>query len=194
MAEHQRHGGENLRRRRAAGDVPGLGGVEGAGFFQREGDAGLDQEAGLFGHVAMAAQYEGEIRLQRRAHLTIIGVNRAAGAFGQRRGAARIGIADADDGGVAHFQHGIGVERRVPVRNANQNDAHVGFPPFWGARVSAPQGRSKGVVSSAMPALAKKSGPSSETGLPRQGRFVNGRPSLSTATPAFSPQPRPMAV
>jgi hypothetical protein len=63
VAHHQRHGCERSRGRRAERDVACLRGVQRAGFLDRERDTRFDQEAGLVGHVAVAAEHESKVRV-----------------------------------------------------------------------------------------------------------------------------------
>jgi hypothetical protein len=102
-----------------------IGGGDGARLFHRERDTLGDQVARLLRHVAMAPEGEGEVRLQTRAHVAIVGEGRAAWLRRNFLGARDVGIADADHGHVRHCQQGIEIEGRVPVRHADQHDAHT---------------------------------------------------------------------
>jgi hypothetical protein len=55
-------------------------------------------------------------------------------------------------------------------------------------------GRSNPCASSGRPAFSYRSGPSSDVAALLHIRFTNTLPPISTATPSFSPHPRPIAV
>ena len=107
VTKYHRHRGEHLRRGGALGDVPGLGCVQRAGLFHREGNAAVDQEARDLGHVAMPAQRKRKVGMQARAHLPVVGEGGTMRAPGQRFGARHVRIADTDDGHVRHLQHRV---------------------------------------------------------------------------------------
>ena len=115
IADHKRHRREQVGLRGAGGDVVRIGRGDGTWLFHRERDAFGDQEARLVCHVAMAAEGEGEVRLQPGAHLAIVGERGAARLGGDLRGARGVGVADADHRDVRHCQQRVQVEGCVPV-------------------------------------------------------------------------------
>ena len=145
VAEHHRHGGEHARRGGAVGDVMRLRRVQRARLLHGEGDAAVDQEAGFLRHVAVPPQGEGEVGLQPGAHLFVVGEGWAFGFRRGRFGAGHVGIADADDRDVLHLQRRVEVERRVPVGDTDQYDAH-GPLLFVGPHGSARGPSVKGVM------------------------------------------------
>ena len=138
IAQHEGHGGEHAGLGGARGDVVHLRAADAAGLFHREGNLLRDQEARLLRHVAMPAEREREVRPQLRAHVAIVGEGGTAGLRRHRLGArARSGSLTPTIVDVGQFQRGVEIERRMPVRHADQHDAHA-FPPF--CRVAAVAG------------------------------------------------------
>jgi len=102
-----------------------------ARLLHRERDAALDQKPRRLGHVAVPAEREREVGPELRAHLPVVGEDGALRLGGQRRRAPGVGVAHPDDRRIRHPQHGFGIERRVPVRYPDQDDAHgCLFPRF----------------------------------------------------------------
>jgi hypothetical protein len=125
VTHHQRHRSECSGGCGAPCDIVRLRGIERAGLLDCEWNAVIYQEAGLIGHVAVAAEGESEVRLHARAHFTIVGEDAALRSLGERGCTAGVGIAHPDDRGIRHRQYRVRIKRRVPVRDADQNDAHL---------------------------------------------------------------------
>jgi hypothetical protein len=134
IPEHQRHRREYAGGGGSVSDIARLGGIDGAGFLDRERDALADQEPRLVSHVAMPAQYESEVRIQFRAHFTVVGEDRTLRLRRQILRASDIGIADANDRSIRHRQHRLRIKWRMPVRDTNQNDMHWLAPSVTAGR------------------------------------------------------------
>ena len=129
VADHERHRGEQVGLRGARGDVVRVGRGDGARLLHRERDAFGDQEARLVGHVAMAAEREGEVRLQPARTSRDSRRTRGSAPWPRSpRRAMRSGSLTPITDDVRHRQQRVQIERRVPVRHADQNDAHVRPP------------------------------------------------------------------
>ena len=79
----------------------------------------------FFGHLVVATKGESKVRLHRRAHFAIVGERGALRPLGERDGTRHIGITHPDDRGVVHRQYRLGIKRRMPMGDTDQNDTHM---------------------------------------------------------------------
>src|ERR1700742_4834870 len=106
----------------------------------------------------MAAERDHEVRLHAAAELAEIRVARTAELCLQNIDRLRIRIGDARDGDARHLQGRLQIERQVPVRRADECNAHQRsfapkFPFGSNSSVARPSG------SAAWPALRARNSP-----------------------------------